>query len=68
MDIQMVIKNDFGTYRSEVLSLQKEEYETLLEASKSFYNNGFEMNTDSGFIVLPPEVTKKSILIIEIIN
>jgi hypothetical protein len=35
--------------------------------SKNFYETGFEMSTeDDGFIIIPPEIVKKSILKIKI--
>lgn len=69
MIVQMVIKNNYGVFKSEKLNLDEDQYSKLVEASKGFYNaGGFEMTTENGFVVLPPEVVQKSILILEILK
>ena len=36
-----------------------------MDFSKNFYLVGYEMETENGFIVIPPDVIKESILLIE---
>lgn len=68
MNIRMVLKCDLGEYKSEEMDVTEEQFNSLVEMSKSFYmNGGFEMHLDNGFLVVPPEIIKKSILMIEIV-
>jgi hypothetical protein len=67
MRVQLEIINEFGVFEGEVMNLTKEQYFTIKEMSKSFYETGFEMSTeDNGFIIIPPEIVRKSILKIKI--
>lgn len=69
MKIQMIIRSNLGEFKSEIMSITSEQYNGLKELSKTFYLSGFELVTENGgFVVLPPEITKQSILTIEIIN
>ena len=62
----MKLINDLGEFESEVMSVTEEQYSKLIEMSSTFYNNGgYEMYLPSGFLVVPPEIVKKSILIIQ---
>ena len=67
MRVQLEIINEFGVFEGEVMNLTKEQYITIKEMSKNFYETGFEMSTeDNGFIIIPPEIVRKSILKIKI--
>jgi hypothetical protein len=70
MKIKMVVKNEIGEFHSEDMDISQDQYQEIIEMSKSFYteDKGFEMWTNDGFIVIPPEVTKKSILMIGVID
>jgi hypothetical protein len=68
MIIIFKLKNEFGEFVSEELNVSLSQYQTILEMSKSFYEGGYEMHLPNGFMVVPPEVVKKSILIIEVIS
>ena len=70
MIIQMCIKNDIGEFSSEKMIVTEEQYLALVEFSKKFYEaeSGFEMWLEDGFMVIPPEITKKSILLINILE
>lgn len=70
MLIQIVLENDLGKYCSEKMSITEDQYKELVEVSKNFYvdNSGFEMWIDNGFMVFPPEITKKSILTLNILE
>jgi hypothetical protein len=46
-----------------------EQYRNIVELSKTYYETGFEMNLENGgFVILPPEIVKKSVLQINIIK
>lgn len=64
LEVQIVIKNDFGEFIGEKTILEEEKITKIFEASKGFYNsNGFELYCEDGtFIVFPPDIIKKSIL------
>lgn len=65
MEISILIKNKFGEFRSKGIIIDEEDYDQILEFSKNFYLTGYEMETENGFIVIPPDVIKDSILLIE---
>ena len=65
MKIQLSIKTNFGQYDGEILEVDQERYEKIKEASTGFFLNGFEMNlADGSFVVIPPEIVRQSILLI----
>lgn len=66
MKIKIKLKNDLGEFVSEEMEITQEQYETLLEVSKNFYQGSYEMFVTNGFMVVGPEILKKSILFIEI--
>jgi hypothetical protein len=67
--IQISIINDLGTFRGEVMEVTDDQYVQIKKLSKDYYTNGFEMTTESGgFMIIPPEIIKKSLLTIEIIK
>jgi hypothetical protein len=65
MEIFLIIKNKFGEFRSKPIMVDDEDYENIVELSKGFYLSGYEMDTEEGFVVMPPEIIKESILIIQ---
>ena len=67
--IQISIINDLGTFKGEIMEVTDEQFTQIKKLSKDFYTNGFEMTTESGgFMIIPPEIIKKSLLAIEIIK
>ena len=67
MKIVVKIKNNFGDYESVPIHITDEEYPELLEMAKNFYKTGgYEMVTKEGFVVIPPDIVKQSILLIQI--
>ena len=67
--IQISIINDLGTFRGEAMEVTDDQYVQIKKLSKDYYTNGFEMTTESGgFMIIPPEIIKKSLLTIEIIK
>jgi hypothetical protein len=68
MKIIFKLKNELGEFVSDEMNVNEEQYRTILEMSKTFYMSGYEMPLVNGFLVAPPEILKKSILIIEIIE
>ncbi len=64
--VQLVIRNGFGEFRGEKVTVNLEQYSNIVSLSKEFYLAGFEMTLEDGsFLVLPPEVVKGSILLVE---
>lgn len=63
MKIQLIIITEYGSYNGEIMEVTDEQYENIIEFSKSYYETGFEMNQENGgFIIFSPEIIKKSIL------
>jgi hypothetical protein len=65
MVIKIKIKNKFGEFTSKSMDISDEDYINIIELSKDFYHSGYEMETEVGFVVIPPDLIKESILIIE---
>jgi hypothetical protein len=65
MEISVIIKNKYGDFKSLPIEIDDESYQQVIELSKKFYISGYEMETKEGFVVIPPEIIKESILIIE---
>jgi hypothetical protein len=64
--VQMVIKSGYGEFRGERVSVTQEQYQNIMDLSKTFYMGGFEMTLEDGsFLVIPPEVIRGSIMLIE---
>jgi len=68
MVIQIEIINKFGNFKGKYLSVTIQQYTLMTEMSKGFYQTGFEMETEDGFLIIPPDIVKDSILKINIIN
>jgi hypothetical protein len=68
--IKMTLKNDLANIESNIMAVTEEELSNIINLSKTFYQEGvgFEMWTDDGFVVVPPEITKRSILTINILE
>ncbi len=68
MKIIFKLKNDLGEFVSETMTVSETQYKELMEVSKGFYSGSYEMFLPSGFMVVAPDVLKKSILIIEVLE
>ena len=69
MKIQIVIINEFGEFKGEVTDVTKDQYEMIVKISKDYYKTGFEMVCeDKSYLILPPEIIKKSIYKISIVE
>ena len=69
MKIQIVLINEYGEFYGEHLKVTDEQYSNIIEMSKNFYETGFEMSDeDGGFLIIPPEIVKKSILKVKILE
>jgi hypothetical protein len=66
--IVIKLKNELGDFTSEEMNVTEEQYKGLMQASKDFYLTGYEMYLPNGFMVVGPEILKKSILFIEVIE
>jgi hypothetical protein len=66
IEVQMVLINQYGEYRGEIMIVNEEQCQKMIELSKEFYNSGFELFCEDGsFMVFPPEVVRYSVLKIE---
>lgn len=62
-EIQIILLNEFGEFLGKKALVTQEQYQNILNMSKSFYSRGFELTCEDGtFVVFPPEVVNKSIL------
>lgn len=69
MIIVIKLINQFGEFVSEEMSVTVEEFKNLKEFAKNFYaGGGYEMYLPTGFLVVPPDIVKQSILILDIIS
>jgi hypothetical protein len=69
MKFQIIIQNDFGKFKGQVIEADEERFNNIKEASTTFYLTGFEMTLEDGnFIVIPPIIVQRSILTINIIQ
>jgi hypothetical protein len=66
IEVQMVLINQYGEYKGEIMIVNEEQCQKMIELSKEFYNSGFELFCEDGsFMVFPPEVVRYSVLKIE---
>jgi len=65
-EVQVIIKNDFGEFKGRKANVNEEQLGKIIESSKSFYkSSGFELTCEDGtFVVLAPEIVKRSMLIV----
>lgn len=69
MVVTMKISNHLGDWHSKPITMTSDQYDGLVEVSKSFYSEGgFEMPTIDGVVIIPPELTRQSVLTIKIIE
>jgi len=59
---------ELGEFESEEMKVTSEQYDKIKEMSKNFYEGGYEMYLPNGFLVISPEIVRKSILIIDIVE
>jgi hypothetical protein len=65
--VEVFVENNI--FYGQNLTVTEDQYQNIIEMSKDFYKTGFEMTTeDGGFIIIPPELTKKTILKISILD
>lgn len=67
--IQMELNTIRGIYTGEVMEVTEQQYLNIIEMSKSYYKQGFEMYLEDGsFVVVSPEVVSSSVLTIKRID
>jgi len=64
LEIQIIIKNQFGEFFGKKAIVNEEGYSKIIEISREFYkSSGFELTCEDGdFIVFPLEVVQNSML------
>lgn len=68
MKVKLILKTDLGEFESNTMNLSEEQFRNLNEMSRSFYGSGFEMLLENGFLVAAPEIVRRSILIVKILE
>ena len=67
--VQITILCEFGNFYGETLEVSIDQYRNIVELSKNYYETGFEMGLENGgFVIIPPDVVRKSVLQINIIK
>lgn len=66
-NVQIILKNEFGDFLGKKAKISQKQYEDLIDMSRKFHVvGGFELLLeDDTFMVFPPDIVKKSILIIK---
>jgi len=66
MKIHFEITTEFGKFAFEKMEVDENIFLEMKNISKNYYESGFEMTTEEGdFVVISPELLKKSVLIIK---
>jgi hypothetical protein len=70
IEVKLKVINNLGTFESQVMTITQEEYDGLIELSSCFWitDTSFNLQTEKGIVVFPPEIASKSILVIERLN
>ena len=72
MRMQLCIKNEFGVYKSSIVDVNEEQYQKMLEVSRDFHKSmdsfNMDLDEDGGQLYIPPDIVKKSILIVKIVS
>ena len=70
MKIRMKVTNHLGTYTSEQLEVTEEQYNEFVDKSKEFWltEPSFYICSDDGAVIIPPEIARQSLLIIQIVE
>ena len=66
----MKVVNHLGTYVSEQLEVTEQQYNEFVDRSKKFWLSepSFYIWTENGAVIIPPEVARQSLLIIQIVD
>lgn len=65
-NVQIILRNDFGDFLGKKAKISQKQYNDLIDMSRKFHLGGFELSLeDDTFMVFPPDIVKKSILIIK---
>lgn len=65
MRIIITVKTKFGEFSSIPTDINQDEFETLIKISNKFNQTGYEMETTDGYVIIPQEIMKESIIIIK---
>ena len=45
MKFQIIIQNDFGKFKGQIIEVDEDGFKNIKAASTTFYHGGFEMNS-----------------------
>lgn len=70
MKIQITISTEIGTYLGLPMDITRDQYDVILQKTSKYYEEGgFEMLIEDGSrIVISPDLVKKSVLKINILE
>lgn len=71
MRMQLIIDTEYGSFTSEIVEVSQDQYQGMLDVSKNFHDSleCFNMTLElGGSIFIPPEITKKSILTVRLVD
>lgn len=64
-NVYIEIQCEFGTFKTNVIQISDEDYPEFILKVNEYHKGTFSSITNDGnYIVIPPEVLKKSILIV----
>lgn len=58
------IKNNDTTFTSKIFEVLDDRFEDMCKDAQSFGMGSWSMDTDEGFMIIPAEICKRSILLI----
>ena len=66
LQVQLIFKNRFGEFIGKKAMITQENYDALINMSKTFYTSGgFELTCEDGtYAIFPPDIVRESVLII----
>jgi hypothetical protein len=67
--VNIKIITNIGEFVSVKMTISEDEYDGLVEVSKTYHTNTFDMKLESGgHIIIPPDIINESVMIINIIE
>ncbi len=59
-----VIKNEFGDLKSTIFDVDEDKFDDMCKGAQSFGLGSWSMDTDDGHMIIPADLCKRSILLI----
>lgn len=68
MEMIFKLKTEWGEFESEIFEVSEDNFQGLCDEALKFHMGTWSMMTKDGYLVVPPEICRKSILLIQKIN